>query len=121
MSKRRSIFAPQPKPPEPVRDAQTPVTTYNDGKFILTALVMKGEGTGSIAILDANGRRLAEVNISYLPECTDPNEEVLIVDVIDVEKRWTRKAGLVFNNHQRQRLELDAPSNLVSADFRRDR
>lgn len=97
--------------------ATTKTTTYNDGKFVRTAIVVGGdeENTGSIDLVDADGARLAQVNISFLPD--SDGLEVLIVDVIDVDNRYTNRRMLAFTSTER--VIKDAPGRLVSVDFRR--
>jgi hypothetical protein len=98
------------------RDAFTQTAVYDDGTFTRTALVVGDGDTGSIDLVDARGVRLAQVNISFIPK--RDGEEVLIVDVIDVDKRYASKRALVFSPTSRAELDVPEGGNLVSTDFR---
>lgn len=57
-----------------VIDAQTPVTTYNDGTFILTALVVDHDVDGGcISVVDKNGNFLFMLNLYHFDDhdCVD--------------------------------------------------
>lgn len=91
-------------------NAHTHVTTHDDGKFIRTALVaVPGQDSGSIAIVNPEGKRFALINVFLYEDGT------LIVDVIDSDERYEARRALVFNDGQRQSLPA---AKVVSADFR---
>jgi len=103
--------APPVAPIKPSKDAQTPVSTHDDGKFIRTAIVLGKDASGSLAIVDPlTGKRLALVNVFR-------GEASLIVDVIDVDGVFTthRALGFVKSTGARNQAETDT---IVSADFR---
>jgi hypothetical protein len=95
--------------------AYTRVAVHDDSAFIRTALVVgpkaEGERGGSVDLVDAAGQRLAQVNVFW-----DPAEEHLIVDVIDVDKRFPERAMHTFKFKRHQSVRA---STIVSADFRR--
>ena len=96
-------------------DAQTSIGSYNDGKFVRTALVIDGtENTGSVDVLDKNGHRVAQLNV-FVSE-----DGGLMVDVIDIEKRFAVKRALAFANGQRESMTVPEGGSLVGVDFRRD-
>jgi len=73
------------------KDAYTKISVHDDGTFVRTALVANGGDTGSIDLVDAKGVRLAQVNISLLRGHAEDGGECLIVDVIDVDRRYSRR------------------------------
>lgn len=96
-------------------DAQTAIGSYNDGKFVRTALVIDGtENTGSVDVLDKKGHRVAQLNI-FVGE-----DGALMVDVIDVENRYKVKRALAFAQGQRTSMTVPDGGNLVGVDFRKD-
>lgn len=101
-------------------DATSEIRTRKDPKdgFTRTAIVVEGEDTGSIDLVTKDGRRVAQVNVSFLPN--SEGEECLIVDVIDVDNQYTLKRAFSFAPGTRG-LNLTVPEggNLVSTDFRR--
>lgn len=102
-------------------DARTPTTTYDDGKFVRTALVV-GEGEyGSVDVVCARtGKRLCQLNVFYEPKAADGAEDALMVDVIDVEKRYPARRALVFSRTKgRSHINVPEDGNLVGVDFRR--
>jgi len=101
---------------KPKINAFTKTRLYDDGQFIRTALVVGDGDTGSVDLVDTRGVRLAQVNISFIPK--RDGEEVLIVDVIDVDKRYTERRALVFSPTSRQAVDVPEGGNLVSTDFR---
>lgn len=92
-------------------DAITPTTTHDDGSFVRTAIVVEAhaDNKGSVAIVSPDGTRLALVNIFFYEEGN------LVVDVIDVDERYGKRAALTFLDGQR--CSLDA-AKVISADFR---
>ena len=103
----------------PSRDATTPTTTHDDGTFIRTALVVSGDH-GSIALVTADGTRGAQVNVFYEASNND-GEECLMVDVIDVDNRYTERRALVFSPTERKSLDVPKGGNLVASHFARHR
>ena len=97
------------------RNAEMPITTHDDGRWIHTAIVAAPGDTGSLAVVDQNGVRLAGIHISYLPD--DESGETLIVDVIDVDERYSSHRMLGFANGKRTIVDV---SRLTSVDFRRN-
>jgi hypothetical protein len=102
------------------REAHTKTTTHDDGKFIRTAIVCEGGNTGSIDLVTADGIRLGQINISFLPERSSVGgePECLIVDVIDVDERYEKRRALAFSNKERKILDVPEGGKLVSVDFR---
>jgi len=100
------------------RNAKTPIRTHDDGTFIRTALLVKGGDTGSVDLVLADGTRIAQINISFLPG-DDRQRERLIVDVIDVEDRYRTRRMLAFSNSARKVEDVPEGGKLVSVDFRR--
>lgn len=108
-------------------DATSTITTRKDPRdgFTRTAIVVEGGDTGSIDLVTPDGKRVAQVNISYMPSAGDEGakEECLIVDVIDVDDVFPDRRALVFNpkSRTRARIVTKVPkcTNLVSTDFRR--
>jgi len=100
-------------------DATSTIQTRKDPKdgFTRTAIVVEGNDTGSIDLVDRHGNRLCQINVSYLP--SSDGEETLIVDVIDVDKRFTTRRALAFSPADRRILDVPQGGNLVSVDFRR--
>ncbi len=117
-----------------VQDATTPTTTFQDEHFIRTALVVSNDadperGTmgrcGSfdvVRIVGGKVERLAQINIFHTSESGDPareGEELLMVDVIDVDKRYTTRRALVFSPTERGHLDVPKGGNLVASHFAR--
>ena len=100
----------------PSSDAATATTTHDDGTFIRTALVCDHHN-GSVDLVAADGTRLAQVNIFYASN--SDGHECLIVDVIDVDKRYSNLRALAFSNEKREIVNVPPGGNLVSVDFRR--
>ena len=94
------------------RDAQTKVTTYDDSEFKRTALVIQSDNQGSIDILDATGKRVAQLNIFLTAD------ECLIVDTIDVEDMWDERMVLTFRGPTDRERILKA-GKVNSVDFRK--
>jgi hypothetical protein len=116
----------RPRPSNP--DATTPTTTREDPEdgFIRTALIVANDAdpkhgeTGSVdlvRIVKGKVVRVAQVNVSYLPN--SDGEECLIVDVIDVDDRYTERRMLSFSPSERKAEDVPKGGNLVSTDFRR--
>lgn len=98
-------------------DATTRTTTRMDrvDGFTRTALVITGEsGSGSVDLVDVEGKRLAQVNVFH-----DPATGHLMIDVIDVDKLYTRRRALVFSPTSRAHLDVPEGGNLVGVDFQR--
>ncbi len=88
----------------------TATTTHDDGSFVRTALVaIPGGDSGSVAIVNPEGKRFALVNVFLYEDGT------LIVDVIDTDEQYEKRRALVFNDGQRQSLPA---GKVISADFR---
>lgn len=103
------LSASKPERSTRLRDATTPTTTHVDGVFERTALVIGDRATsGSVDLVDKSGTRLAQVNV-FLTE-----EGTLMVDVIDVDHRFTVHRGLGFAGGQRQMIKT---GDLVAAHF----
>jgi hypothetical protein len=92
-------------------DATTPTTTHDDGTFVRTAIVVEphADNKGSVAIVSPNGTRLALVNIFAYENGN------LVVDVIDTDERFGKRAALTFIDGQRHSLDA---AKVISADFR---
>jgi hypothetical protein len=74
-------------------------------------------GTRPSRVVDKSGKRVCQVNIFL-------GKHSLIVDVIDIDKRFAHKRALCFTNRggygdNRRVLEAFEESSLVSVDFRR--
>lgn len=102
-------------------DATSTITTRKDAEdgFTRTAIVVDGgENGGSIDLVTKSGRRLAQVNLAYLPN--SDGEECLIVDVIDVDNQYPEKRAFTFGPGTRgPSAAVPEGGNLVSTDFRR--
>jgi predicted amidohydrolase len=95
------------------RDAKTQVTEHDDGSFIRTALVIDpNDNGGSVDIVDVDGKLLARVNVFL--SARGSKEETLMVDVIDVDRRYTVRRGLGFVRGERRMIEV---GDLVGAHF----
>jgi hypothetical protein len=91
-------------------DATTKTTTYTSERFMRTALVISGKGPdGSVDIVTEAGARLAQINIFLTDEGT------LMVDVIDVDKRFARHMAVAFPNRERKAIPDCGP--IVGAHF----
>lgn len=109
-----------------VKDATTPTTTFQDDKFVRTALVVSNDADpkrelGSIDVVRiVNGKveRLAQINIFHALKSSD-GEELLMVDVIDVDERYTTRRALVFSPTERAHLDVPKGGNLVASHFAR--
>jgi hypothetical protein len=99
------------------KKAHTKTATFDDGTFERTALVLEGGDTGSVDLVTKDGERRAQINISFMPD--SDGEECLIVDVIDVEGRYTVRRALTFAPSKRASMNVPKDGNLVSTDFRR--
>lgn len=93
------------------KNAETKTTTFDDGTFLRTALVVRAPRAGSIDVLDKRGKRVCQINIFV-------GEGSLIVDVLDVDKHFPRKRALCFTKQERRVMETFEASTLVSVDFR---
>ena len=94
------------------KNAETKTTTFDDGAFLRTALVVDEAHVGSIDVVDKRGKRLGQINIFV-------GEDSLIVDVLDIEKRFPNKRALAFTRHSSRDMDAFPESTLVSVDFRR--
>jgi hypothetical protein len=95
--------------------AHTPTSTYDDGEFERTSLVIgTGENHGSVDIVSARtGKRVAQLNLYVY------GDDQLIVDVIDLEERLSQRSAFGFSRSQgRFSLALPPDASLVSVDFR---
>ena len=97
-------------PAETTKDGQTKTTTYDSGGFTRTALVITPGPGGSVDLVDPDGNRLAQVNMFNIP-----GEDHLIVDVIDIDDRYSDKHAMTFNDGKRQVIPVNY---LVSADYK---
>jgi hypothetical protein len=92
------------------KNATTDTTTYNDGKFVRTALIVEkdenGKG-GSVDLVTKDGTRVGEINIFY-------SEGRLMVDVIDVDNLYDVRRALGFKNGGRECIET---GQVVAAHF----
>lgn len=97
-------------------EARSEVTTYDDGKFVRTAIVVLDDGT-SFDLVDMKGTRVAEINAFVYSEEND-SEEVshLIVDVIDKDELFGDNQALTFDNGKRN---FHDAGRVVSTDFRK--
>lgn len=96
---------------KPSIEAQTPTRTFDDGRFIRTAIIVgEKNDSGSLDIVDgATGARLAQLNIFV-------SSDGLIVDVIDVDGQFASHRAIGFKAGVPARVETD---KLVSTDFRK--
>jgi UDP-glucose 4-epimerase len=95
------------------KNAETRTTTFDDGTFLRTAIVVDEAHVGSLDVVDKTGKRICQVNIFVGEESGS-----LIVDVIDVERRFANKRALAFAGHDRRDMEAFDTSSLISVDFR---
>ena len=93
------------------KNAETKTTTFDDGTFLRTAIVVPAPRAGSIDVIDKRGKRVCQIN-------TFVGEDSLIVDVLDVDKRFPLKRALCFTKQERRVMETFEASSLVSVDFR---
>lgn len=100
------------------KDATTRTTTRTDTEdgFTRTAIVCDAGDGPSVDLVTSSGVRLAQVNISFTLD--DEGNEVLIVDVIDVDKRYQRRRALAFSPKVRREMKVPRGGTLVSVDFR---
>lgn len=103
----------KPEPKGPSTEDLTRVTTHDDGRFIRTAIQpqLGGEGGGSIDILGRDGERVCQINIFTY------DHGAVIVDVIDVDRRYDNKRALVDPGGEHRQPGVPV-HYLVSADFR---
>jgi hypothetical protein len=94
------------------KEAFTKTTTRDDGKFVRTALVLSNTETGSVDVVDAAGNFLARLNLCAI------ESGGVIVDVIDVDKRYAVKRAMTFAGGERRAMTVPEGGNLVSVDFR---
>lgn len=93
-------------------DAQTKITTYDDGTFIRTAVVSDPESGRSIDVVDKDGKRLAQINIFR-------SNDAFMVDVIDVDDQFTERKVIGWGAGGRG---THTPTNKVAAvDFRKSK
>lgn len=104
-----------------IKDAPTPIGHYADVKdgFCRTALIVDDPNAGSVDVVVFIGGkmvRVCQINISIGEVGT--SEEYLIVDTIDVDRRYDKRRALVFPEEGAGSMEMPANA-LVSADFRK--
>ena len=105
------------KTQKPVQDAQTPVTTFDDGQFVRTAIKLTdSDKIGSIDILDASGRRMVQINLITLSAIGTG----IIVDVINVDGRYKTGRALAFSQTDRKIVDVPKGGRLISCDFREE-
>lgn len=95
---------------KPSTIATTATSTFDDGKFVRTSLLV-GEGSGSVDLVcGKDGRtRLAQVNVFYTSDGT------LMVDVIDVDGQFASHRAIGFSSGERpQSVPTDS---IVGAHF----
>jgi hypothetical protein len=99
--------------------AQTPTSTFDDGTFVRTAIVLRGDNgeEGSLDVVDRDGKRIAQINLFWTPD-DDEGRAHLMADVIDVDGRFTERRALVFSPRERRQLQVPEGGNLVGVDFR---
>lgn len=90
-------------------NAACKVTTYDDGKWVRTAIVVPENGV-SFDLVDSSGKRIAEINAFVYDESTH-----LIVDVIDKDDLFDSNRALTFDNGERYSIPA---LHIVSADFK---
>ena len=83
------------------KDATSTVTTHDDGKYTRSAIVAD-KSCNSLDVVDKDGKRVAQSNIFLAADGS------LIVDVIDVERVYTHKLALTFDEGQRSVLDVGA-------------
>lgn len=85
--------------------------TENGDKVYRTALIIEeGNASGSVDLIDADGKFLARINIFHA-------DNWLGVDVIDVEDKWSKRRVLSFVDGVRQSLDC---TKVAAVDFRDD-
>jgi len=98
------------------KNAETKITIFDDGHFVRTAIVVDDANVGSIDVVDKSGQRVCQINVFV-------GELSVVVDVIDIDKRFPQKRALCFTNQgygeNRRILDAFKTSSLVSVDFRR--
>lgn len=110
------------------RDAFTPTTTFDDGRFQRTAIVVydsshpadfadKQGSVDVVRIVDGKVQRLAQINLFHA--VNSDGQELLMVDVIDVDKRYPTRRALVFSPTSRAHLDVPEGGNIVASHFAR--
>jgi hypothetical protein len=99
---------------EPSHNARILTIAHDDGRFIRTGLVIEGE-ICSIALVNGKGKRLALLNITALG---DEGEKGLLVDVIDIDKRYQARRVYGFAAGIKTTFPLAPGGTVVSVDFR---
>lgn len=94
-------------------DAQSKITTNDDGKHVRTALVIDSEQQGgSVDIVNRDGELLVRLNMF-----TSLDNDWFAVDVIDIENKFSKHTALHFEDGMRH--HMDCGGKLIAADFRR--
>ena len=105
------------------KSAQTSVATYYDptsDAYERTAIVINEADAGSVDVLvrrDGRLVRVCQINATHFAATRD-GEEHLIVDVIDVDDRYSQKRAMSFAPSERWSQDVPKGGNLVSTDFR---
>jgi hypothetical protein len=110
-----------------IQDATTPTTTFQDEGFVRTALIVSNDADPSreggsvdvVRIVNGKVERLAQINIFALSGSASDDEESFMVDVIDVDQRYTTRRALVFSPTERAHLDVPKGGNLVASHFSR--
>lgn len=99
-------------------DFRTETTTHVDDRGgQRTAIVVgKNPNGGSIDVLDDNLKRVAQINVFVMHD-----GDHVIVDVIDVENRYTKKRALTDPGSNREDRTQSPFNFLVSADLKKGR
>lgn len=96
--------------------ALSSVETYDDGRFVRTAVVVPPEGA-SFDLVDEHGTRLAVVNcfVYYVGDDLQNGEvRQVITDIIDIDQQFNEKRAMTFDQDKRQFLPT---KHLVCAHF----
>jgi hypothetical protein len=103
------------------QDATQEPATYDDGKFIRTALVASDGKAGSFDVVaEVHGQRvrLAQINLFYFPRSdAEGGGDRVIVDVIDVDRRYRDKFAIGFSQTERARIDMPSGGSVFSVDF----
>lgn len=78
--------------------ATTETATYDDGKYVRTAIVVPMEESASIDIVDEHGAHMARLNVFAY-------KDAISVDVIDVYDNYNDRAALTFLEGVRHSLK----------------
>lgn len=110
------------KEDKPTKNWTTP-TTFNVTEeqrvmAVRTALVISPGDTGSVDVLDKDGKRLCQLNISHSPNAAD-GEDWFNVDVIDVDERFEKRRALSFSHGERTEMAVPKGGLIVATEFTR--